>query len=692
MKISWKIMAVCSAVALLYFGVAVCLGSFLIVGAVLSIFVLFSLPGIILLRQCRNREDLSSFFPASLTGISISIFCIGLIGTISHNFSQALVLAIPLFLSILFWFLGRKYSAPREKTKESWNEIIAWLALVITIICLFAPIYLSVGMIDSLGNHRFLPFFCADFFKHLAYMNTIASNTLPPVDPFHAGHPLHYYWLFHIIPASMSVLLGKAADPVKILLIVGWIQNLYLATGLFLLCRKSGIGPWYSLLTCALGIASLSFDGLAAWIINAPQPVVHTIQSVNMEGLDFSILFGIPSFFSASSLFRLCLYVPQHQLGALLVLAWALLFVDKEIKETKTAILARAGILISLPAVSLFIGAVALFAAIGLEAYTWRRKSLFPFAIAIISSGLGMLFCFCTGIISSGSPVVDIPVHASHQLLPQLASLIPGLISSFGVFSILAIAGAVRLLREKSFDTCAISLFIIGSAILAIVVSECLAPDWAGTRDMQLKASFLIGIALVPLAGAGMNTLFNFKRPVFASLAWILLLMGVPSPVQDMLWHNARIWNKEYRMRNCVNVPDQDMAALGWIRKNLPANALVQQYPQRTFIAGKGRDDWVPVFSGRKVFASDRGGAIPDGEIDSMRAIFNTCNDQSLWDFCQKNGIEYLYMSKTLQPQCANLFSTSNSSSGYRNRFSELYKNDSVRILKTSADLTDTIR
>jgi hypothetical protein len=521
---------------------------------------------------------------------------------------------------------------------------IEWplVSLVLLQIVFVLPVYLAVGRTD--GNDFLFPaFFNADFFKHLSHTQAIANQGLPAVDLFSAGGRLHYYWLQYLIPAS-ALKMWPGVDTVGALLAMQHYQNLLLTTLLYALCRSFKVKSSVAAIAVGLGLVTLSLDGLGVALNNLGDDWQEVVRQVNVESWDIGTNFGLTWTGSASSLFRLYLYVPQHQLALIFFVAWLILF------RTMPELRLRAMLLLPLPGISWMTGGGALLVALCLELWrAWNQRHygfLQPVLTAVLA---GVLFVFLSDQISSQA-VRDPFIQRDFAGLPPATERfllsVWTILSSFGLLAILGSIGVVQKLfdLQESWNTNLLPVLTL-VLILLLWLAVSVTVDSPGLLlEAQLKTSFLF----IPVLILGTSLLFMrwpFKEwlpGLRAGLVFVFLL-GLPSMAHDLIWHLRP------EDRWVVRVPVADLAAMQWIKQHTPVDALFQQYPEAPFLLG-GREVWLPVFAGRAVAYSPRSAFVSQSgkaATDIFRIQTAVAERRRLAGIL---NLDYLYLSASLQP------------------------------------------
>lgn len=605
--------------------------------------VLFSLPGLLYFRAAGS----AMIVPACVVGIASTTLATALAGSLLGYFGWALVLITASVLAVIAWLRPARMEVASAEIRDDartrlFFHLSAWVAVGIVLV----P-FLGVGSPGD-GSYRYTAFFNADFFKHMAHVSSIVDGALPPLDHFGAGETLHYYWLGYLMPASVVAFIGDVGSVGRALLAITLLQSGLVATGLFLAIRRAGAPAPLAWAITTVGLLSPSLDGVTSLVTHWDSPA-HAMRVVNQEALDFTSVLGAPYSIASSTLFRLCLYIPQHQLAILLLVAWFLLFARAD--ETRGASVIRAILVLPLPAISLATGGIAA-AAILLAEITRagnRARSTLLFGSAF---GAAWLICIGLQIITidwnemTSDPLLR-PVARGAPVGMRLAWAPLQMVTSFGAPVLFGLAGALVATSRRGAGLARgaeAALIISGVGIATLLASELL-PRGSLTLETQLKTSFVTGIGLA----IGTGYFFSGNLPRFRGFAiWrglgvAILLPGLIAPLHDLVWHST------FSANTTVVIPEEEMEALRWVRST-PAETVFQQYPEPPFLLG-GRDTWIPVFGGRAVRISWRRKALHRRELAAAHLLFQPeLSDEDRLLIAADLNIDAVYVSRALQP------------------------------------------
>ncbi|MFY9329824.1 MAG: hypothetical protein WAO76_17690 [Georgfuchsia sp.] len=606
---------------------------------------LLSLPGLVFFGN--RHASLAQLALCCAAGIAVSLLATVIVGLSLGKLSLPGLIAIPLVLAFVAYRLRQKtllHFLPAMPT-TAWQITVPLAALLLSLL----PLYLVGAEFE--GSHHFHAYFNADFFKHIANSEELARGVFPPINPFAAAQNLHYYWASYLLPAMVIRLSGFAVSGVNALLTVVLLQTTTLGLLAFNLCFRLSRGKALpAAIAGVLTMLSLSLDGLASLWNGYPKwSTDHVMQTVNQEALDFTQFWGPSTQLAGSTWQRLCLYLPQHQLAILIFIAWAILFVAATSPRTDALPWSRALLLLPLPMISIFVGTLAAVVIVFSECIRVRRLGVALLWAALLAASI--LLLFPTDILTTSvaghaaDPFLAMGDEASAPLLARIAWMGPQLLATFGVTLLLGLTGAgIAARRASGLSTLATVPIVTLTVGLAAYLGAEILFDGRLRIETELKTSFVL------LAGLMMGSaLFLSASPSdtgiwrsFRVVCFILLLGGMVSPLHDVIWHSSSFQPDE------VVVPNADMEALRWIRKNTPADAVFQQPLEQPFLLG-GKDAWVAIFGARRVAVAERAGGIPESRQRAATILFDPSIQRKERDRAlQMLQVRFVYFSRSL--------------------------------------------
>ncbi|MGV8834231.1 MAG: hypothetical protein ACOH2N_19880 [Devosia sp.] len=597
----------------------------------IAIFGLLSLPGWILAMH-RPHPIWVHIAAGFCSQLAIILAAALLAIALPSQLDIRAVVPLAMIVSLGTWFVvrGRRWHPPIPPAR--WTFLVPILATLTAALITWSAI--SLGE-DGLSVRAW---FNADGFKHLGHVHALSLYGLPARDIFGGGVPLAYYWLFYVIPGLGAALHG---DAVMALIASGLVQTFAFWIVLHGLLRSAGANERWASILALVAWLSPTLDGLLS-LTQFKWNLMASATSVNVEGVGSTLM-------NAFTLFRVSLYIPQHQLTLAGLLSWATLAAlprktsDRPLHWLSVAPLACAG------AVSTLLG-VSCLAVFALSRLLDARITLLRRIAGIAGVGLAALAVpLVLGILAGGSGL-DSPIFASAPAdsapLERLLLVLPGMIPAFGV-SLVGLfglrAGLARpdlSIQSHSVLIFAFALTLVGAVVL---LAAALLDAPRMVLEIQLRTSLLLYLGLtlgcvwlLRISPAGHQSLPGGALAV----ALPLLVMGLITPLHDTIWHARSTANW------IVQVPPDDLAVLERIKAEVPPESQVVQYPELPFVS-HGRDVWTSIIAGRMVYASDRSTqwTAQAGRLQQVVSFF--AGQGPLPD----GNFGYLYLSRTLHPK-----------------------------------------
>ena len=273
------------------------------------VFGLLSLPGWISVAD-RPRQVWLYVAAGFCSQFAVILVVAFLALVIPSQIDVRLTLVVATALSFLvFWF--------RRMSSWSWPQRLdGWVFVVPAVATLAAALITYSAITLAPEGLTVRAWFNADGFKHLGHVQSLVTLGLPARDIFGAGEPLSYYWLFYVIPATSAALNDNAAGS---LIASGLVQTFGFWILIYGLLRSAGANARWAALLALVAWLSPTPDGFVA-LAGSEWSFAKVATQINVEGIGSGLLNAFP-------LFRLSLYVPQHQLMLAGLLSWAVLTV-----------------------------------------------------------------------------------------------------------------------------------------------------------------------------------------------------------------------------------------------------------------------------------------------------------------------------------------------------------------------------
>jgi hypothetical protein len=454
----------------------------------------------------------------------------------------------------------------------------------------------------------------SDAWFHAAFAIEVRDFGIPPEDPFFAGLPLRYFWMFHLYLAALARLAGSSPFPFFVLInmqaLAALVLGLHLLSSRF---RKDAASNRFAVLMATLGLNALFWLFLPLKALRALvgserggaelTRIYDQFPIQLLPWIDFlSPLDGAQPFFLSKfivgSAFSMGL-----ALAALVLLAFveAVRGDDGAIPPRAHAALAAlglSGIWAFHPDVALFLGP----AIAGAVVLTRARRAIEPAVACVVVTALFAPYLMSVG---GGSEVLGRLVAPDPRRALAIASV--GV-----VFLALAALEARNLARSR--DPAA-RLLLCAGALLAILAMMIRLPGSERAQTMDKNPYFLaLGLALP--AGWALADLLRRVEPLARRRSRTILvsaLLFVPA--------NAAMLFGYVMLPDRHEVPPQEQALHDWMRRASARDAVFLQ-SQRVDVHVRMRP---PVLAPRRVFAGAphlaREWGYPEEEITRRAAL-----------------------------------------------------------------------
>jgi hypothetical protein len=560
------------------------------------------------------------------------------------------VIAAWAVLSSATWIAWRRW-------RSAGVELAAWRpadsfglgAILAITLALSTPPFARIGEADGQGDHVYRAYFTADFVWHTALTAELAKFTLPPRNPYLASQPIHYYWTYFLMPATISkVGPGSLGEIQRCLKINALLTGLLLMSAVFLAARAAvgRVVPVTIAVALALVAASAegSYELYRLWSRGQP---LQALRDINIDAITAWHFEGL----RIDGLPRCLWYVPQHSMSYALGL----------VAVTGAAAVGSAGSMLAIVLCGLalagstmlnpFVGgifAIAWGIAIAVDAS--RRPQPVLSTLKHMTAALpvvgAVLWCVAAHMVDGAGDGLAFgfwgpPAHAPVVVL--LLSLGPVLIPAAAGLAVRAEVPLSRVLP---------ALVLVCLALLAMYLVR-LRVD---TAWVPFRAGQILLVAVPALVARGLAAVWDSRRLRLAGIAAMVLafVIGVPTTVIDA--YNAQDvedldvgpgfhWT-------LVLHPDEDRA-LTWIRTMTPPTALVQMEPtvrDRDLSPGAWGERWslIPSFGERRMAAGLPISLMRVPEYaeksQQVKTIYQTGSAHEAWTIARRLRIAFLYV------------------------------------------------
>ncbi|HEX7940195.1 MAG TPA: hypothetical protein VF488_00235, partial [Gemmatimonadaceae bacterium] len=280
-------------------------------------FLLFALalaPGLPLGFLLFGRRHAAGWIAGALLGYAASCFAVWL-ALFTHHGSSTSIALLWSTLTLLSIGVARVVStrgrAPLIELPRWTSRDTAALMLVLLLVpALVGPPFARIGSVDSNGDTRYRAYFTADFVWHTALTAELQKHDQPPVNPYLAPEPIHYYWTYFLVPAAAGPIAG--AD-VELSLKVNAVGTALLLVSAIFLAAWAALPTHVVAVAAALALVIIasSLEGLAAiaYVFQQGQGLAG-LRDLNVDALSRGV-----GGLRIDDLPRAMWYTPQHSMS-----------------------------------------------------------------------------------------------------------------------------------------------------------------------------------------------------------------------------------------------------------------------------------------------------------------------------------------------------------------------------------------
>lgn len=534
-------------------------------------------------------------------------------------------------------WLWRRAKEPPEPVipwghSESWILLI-WLVAVTTLV---APAFLHVGA-ETPAGFAYRAYFNTDVFRNMATSGSLLRTGIPPDNPYFHGITLNYYWLFHVIPAFwMTVLPGYRVE----FLFVQFAFATALAFAALLwacarrLARKAATTAWL----LPLFLLGGSYEGL--YVLNHLHEKGMKWQEFTTLNVD-GILRWVEKLPQVDTLFRPLLYAPQHLMAVIVFFMVFLVWPGENRTGRRILLLALAFISVGF---SVIVGAITVLVegTLMICDAARRRKGIWVEILcgSVLGAGFLALYFKSYSMFSIEGHALQFVLH--QELIAKLHSFI------FFQWGAILLFGAAGLLfwKQKDMRYLVLLLFSFLSAVFIVFVRI----DVPGLSDVSLKAGYISHASLLLFSASFIDRVLAAPaRRILLAFAMTAAILPASTTLAMDLYNSQDIGNAKFT----TYVAKSQMELYTWIRKNLQANARMQDFVSAgpNFIESYVSE--TPPFANRSLYLGDTTLSqifqTPKPELNARRAtnvsLVEAEDPRRISYLAQKAGIEFLIVS-----------------------------------------------
>jgi hypothetical protein len=515
--------------------------------------------------------------------------------------------------------------------------------------------FARIGERGDDGTKHYRAYFTADFLWHVALTSELTRLELPPVDPYAAGHQLHYYWTYFLFPASVAAALPAAAPSIEGALLVNALcAGLFFVGIVFIFAWSvvpdAGAAAAGTLLAVLAASAEGAYVLWRLWRTGGP---LAAVRDLNIDAITMWFFQGL----TVDGLPRSLWYTPQHA-GACALGLVALVVVTRTGCAGSVPSRLASGLALGLSVtISPFLGAafsVVYGVAVLLDALVERRRiaarlvghawAALPVALAVTWVVLGGVLEGARGALVLGfqgrarnAPLVTILLALGPLLLPAVIGLAAALGRAKAPTRQAGAAGTVRPMLP------AVAGLVVGLLLFYLVSLAKTDPVWVGWRAGQLMLVSLPPLVAVFVAGSRQRRRGRLAAGLVLAVAFA---GGLPTTVIDTF--NAQDVANAHMGAGfpwTVRVGPDEQAAFDWIRRATPRDAVVQAEPTT-----RGRASWthIPTFARRRMAAGLPISLVSmpyrEEASQQVRNLYGTTDAVAAWTLARSLGIDYLYV------------------------------------------------
>lgn len=546
-------------------------------------------------------------------------------------------------LVVIAWLATRALHAPLVTLPE-WTrrETTALCLLLLLVPLLLTRPFDRIGARDAEGNRQYRAYFIADFVWHAALTAELAKQTPRPRNPLLADQPLHYYWTYFRIPATVAANTGMAVERVLKLNAVG--TGLLLLSALFLTTWILARGrPILSATSVGIVVCCASIEGLAviAQLVRLGQPL-DGLRDVNIDAAAAWAFKGL----RIDNLPRTMWYTPQHGFSLALGLVAVPVAAAAGVAAPLAAILLAGCALGAAVAFNPLLGAAFCgIYGVTIVADAMSKQALsgiLRHLLAVIPVGLALAWCSLNQVGDGAGGIVHLGFWG-----PARNATVLNLALQFGPLIPLLAIGLWPGSPLRFSRTPAIAGVMVGLLVMHLVT---LTVDlfWVGFRGGNL-----VFVSAPVLVAAGLARVWAAKQKRWRYAVCIVVLAGLPTTAIDAFNSqdvaNRRICcNDHFDFHWTVVLTPDEQQALEWIRTQTPVDAVVQH--ETTL---RGRETWslIPTFAERRLAAGEPLPllALPiyAERAAVVKRIYASDDAREAWENARRLGIDYLYADAT---------------------------------------------
>jgi hypothetical protein len=556
--------------------------------------MIFLAPGVFIVRAVTPGAGwLASLTYGPLVGQAFGSFALTVLW-IAGGRGPWLLFAAPLMVGVLAWPARRLAGRVRLPATAPGDAIaLPFLLLIVPLIVGFP--FAHVGEITANGvDYR--AYFTADYVWRRAVVIELAKGDVLPVNPYHAGDALHYYWMPHVLSAVQYRYAESWATLDELLLIRSISIDAVLIAFLYGMARTFRVREWAAAAGVAFVVLASSFEGLYALFDYARHGIpLRDVKNLNIDAISRWWFQGIP----IDGLQRLLFYQPHHAVGYGIGFI-GLLVVARRERDRDALTFAVAGACLGLSvAISSFAGGMitvgaAIYEGVAVLKRLDFRRALVHAGAAAVPLAAATALTYALRYVDTSGSVVGLELNRM-----AVRDFFRVTLLSFGPVLLLCLAAAPALQKGQRgvgifgalAASCAVFYFFVN-----VRDHQDVYVGWRVGHFMFMAATVVIGILF--------ERIHAFPAPQ-RRLAWcgvaLMLAMGMPTTVIDV-YNTQDITNHGPAPagRWTLRLTPDDRQVFDWIKHNSDAKAIFQVDP-----VPRDPEHWayLPAFAARRMAA-----------------------------------------------------------------------------------------
>jgi len=636
----------------------------------ITAFTIFITPGIFLCRFMYNLNTKELFFIGSPLGIGISCLLSAIIAFF-WGFNPYYFI-ITILSSTIFLLFAKKKSKENLLTNINFNTNKILSYSIISVSILLTISYSNFGKLTANG-YIFKDLFATDLLHHMSVFVRLPKG-IPPQNPYFSDGLWNYYWISHIFPAFVYSLSGFKLFSRDIMVLTSLTYSVLFIGTLFYLITTFYDDNKIIILLMTISLVAYGYNDIFVLfkyiVLRLPESWVKFFH------LNYFIMDAYGGQYTGYShgWFRNLLVEPHSTLALSLLFILIILMKRHTRTSIKTNYLFQGlllGIILSCDA---FIGTISIcwyMTNFFIELWIKKRNESFTnFIISLIPIVLIFITLCSLKILNPGSNHLVFKPYYKMIICSPLYFLI-----DYGPMSIFGAIGIFLLIKTKNlkyFSSLIILIIICLFFMFFVNVAD------VGSTQMIRKGGMAIRIPLIIFSGISLTYLFekhHRKRSILVILTLVLAL-AIPTPFND-IYMLSDIKAKS----GIYSVKMEDFKAYQWIRKNLPLNCIIQDFPTGITPLLAFAERRVCLGDWEHARASGAGAEKVAKRFNDIRRLFKT-NDLNLAiNIIKKYQIDYIYVNLETRQK---FIEGCKKFDAYQKFFKKVYSQDGISIYKVS--------